>query len=76
MNNKIKDDNELRNNIDLMFLTKYAVINSKDKEEETYKIEGIDNYKTFILKHYKKLIKNEFIDNKVNDSFKILQRLN
>ena len=70
MNNKIKDDNDFRNNIDLMFLTNYAVIN-KDKKEETYKIDGIDNYKTFILNTTKKLIKNEFIDNKVNDSFKI-----
>ena len=71
MNNKIKDDNDFRNNIDLMFLTNYAVINNKDKKEETYKIDGIDNYKTFILNTTKKLIKNEFIDNKVNDSFKI-----
>ena len=42
MNNKIKDDNEFRNNVDLMFLTNYAVINSKDKEEETY---AVDKFK-------------------------------
>ena len=70
MNNKIKDDNEFRNNIDLMFLTNYAVINNKEKEKETYKIDGVDNYKSFILSTTKKLIKNEFIDPKVNDSFK------
>tara|TARA_B100001093_G_scaffold345177_1_gene329894 strand:- start:3350 stop:3811 length:462 start_codon:yes stop_codon:yes gene_type:complete len=71
MNNKIKDDNEFRNNIDLMFLTNYAVINNKEKEKETYKIDGINNHKTFILNTIRKLLKNEFIDSKVNDSFKI-----
>ena len=74
-NKKIKNENEFRNRIDLLYLTNPNNLTSlKSDTEETekeYIIENINQYKSFILTSTKKLLENEKISNKVNESFKV-----
>ena len=74
-NKKIKNENEFRNRIDLLYLTNPNNLTSlKSNTEETekeYIIENINQYKSFILTSTKKLLENEKISNKVNESFKV-----
>ena len=73
-NKKIKNENEFRNRIDLLYLTNPINLtnlkNSNETAEKNYIIENISEYKSFILTSTKKLLENEIISNKVNESFK------
>ena len=70
-NKKIKTENKFRNKVDLLYLTNpNNLINLKETTENDYIIENISKYKSFILTSTKKLLENEVISNKVNESFK------
>lgn len=71
-NKKIKTENKFRNKVDLLYLTNpNNLINlKKETTENDYIIENISKYKSFILTSTKKLLENEVISNKVNESFK------
>lgn len=73
-NKKIKNENEFRNRLDLLYLTNpnnlTSLKNKNEATEKDYTIENINKYKSFILTSTKKLLENEIISNKVNESFK------
>jgi len=71
-NEKIKNKNEFRNKVDLLYLTNpNNLTHLKNETEPTYDIDNINKYKSVILTSTKKLLENEMISNKVNESFKI-----
>ena len=73
-NENIKNENEFRNNVDLLYLTNPNNLTHLKITENIDNIENIENinkYKSFILTSTKKLLENEIISNKVNESFKI-----
>lgn len=75
MNNKqIKTENKFRNKVDLLYLTNpnnlTSLKNKNEATEKDYTIENINKYKSYILTSTKKLLENEIISNKVNESFK------
>ena len=70
-NKKMKNENEFRNKVDLLYLTNPNNLIHLKNTEKTYNIENINKYKSFILTSTKKLLENEMISNKVNESFKI-----
>jgi len=71
-NKKIKTENKFRNKVDLLYLTNPNNLTSlKNNNEATEKDYTVENkYKSFILTSTKKLLENEIISNKVNESFK------
>jgi hypothetical protein len=73
-NKKIKNENEFRNNVDLLYLTNpnnFTHLKRTENIDNIENIENINKYKSFILTSTKKLLENEIISNKVNESFKI-----
>jgi len=70
-NTKIKNKNEFRNKVDLLYLTNPNNLIHLKRTEPTDDIVNINKYKSFILTSTKKLLDNEMISNKVNESFKI-----
>ena len=71
MNNK-NNSNDFRNKVDLMYLTKpNNLIQVKKDKDEDYTIKNINKYKSYILRTTKKLLDEEMVTEKINESFKV-----